>query len=117
MFSKYIIVQVRVPGLHKWPAAPEEVKFLRNAHRHTFTFKVQACIKEDRELEFFLMQRSVRSYLYGYYEMDENLKGDMLNFGERSCETLATELLNRFPEAYACEVWEDNENGSRVERK
>ena len=36
-------------------------------------------------------------------------------FGAKSCETLATELLNQFDCEYV-EVWEDLENGGRVEK-
>ena len=38
-----------------------------------------------------------------------------LEFGPMSCEMLAREILNRFDCEWV-EVWEDQENGARVEK-
>lgn len=110
-----IIVTLSVEGLHYFPNAGSifpEVGFLENAHRHTFTFRVEKKVKHDkRDIEFILFKRAIINYLVTLYGNSE--EGNILYFGSKSCEELAREIFN----AYDCElveVWEDNENGSKI---
>lgn len=110
--KRTIIVTIRVSGFHAWPSAPEDISFLRQRHRHLFTFRAEFKVGEQtREVEFFQAQRRLRSHLAERYSYDV----DGFEFGARGCEDIASELAVRLDLA-ACEVWEDSENGARVER-
>jgi len=102
-----IIVTTEKIGFHQYKDAPEKVKFLRNLHRHKFYIKVGLPVTHDnRELEFFTVQRELNDFL-----KNKKVVG--------SCEMLAREIKKWADKTYQrkcwCEVWEDNENGSRVE--
>ncbi len=62
-------------------------------------------------MEFIRWKREVIQWLWEKYGV-ENL---YLNFNRMSCEQIATELLYNF-DCNFVEVWEDNENGSRIEK-
>lgn len=108
--SRTIFVTFRKEGLHRYPAAPEGVEFLRNEHRHIFHFRVTIQVfHNDRDLEFILFKRELESlYSTSLLEMDF-----------KSCEMLAEDLIgyitgkypNRFVEV---EVSEDGENGATL---
>jgi len=102
-----IIVTTDKIALHQWKDAPEDVGFLRNEHRHKFHIRLGIPVLHmDRELEFFTIQNDLNEFL--------RLK---VNVG--SCEMLATEIKkwadNKYQRKSWCEVWEDKENGARVE--
>jgi len=108
---KQIIVTTDKIGFHKYDGAPEKVKFLRNLHRHKFYIKMGIEVfHDDRELEFFTVQDALNDFL-----KDKNQIG--------SCEMLATEIYEWIKTTYEknkgrkcfVEVWEDKENGARVE--
>lgn len=112
-----VIATCKVPGWHAWANAPAEVSYLRDSHRHLFTFKVECPTNDpDREIEFHLMQSDVLAVVWGMYPHRPKPHG--VNFGFRSCESIAwevgLELRTTFP-ITAVEVWEDDENGARVE--
>ena len=102
-----IIVTTDKIAFHKYDNAPEKVKFLRNLHRHKFYIKVGIEVfHDDRELEFFMVQEALNNFL-----KDKN----QIN----SCEMLAKDIKKWIEKTYdrTClvEVWEDKENGARVE--
>lgn len=104
--NRHIIITVLQVGYHKWDAAPDDVAFLRNEHRHVFHLKVSFPVTHnDRDLEFFQVQRDLRKWA----------KSPM-NMNGKSCEMLAEDILKAFPHAAWAEVWEDGENGARVEK-
>jgi hypothetical protein len=114
----YIHAVVSVVGYHHWPDAPPEVGYLKQQHRHVFTFKVSARVQHhDRDLEFHTMQRIIRGLIPA---LGERVAADEVNFGAASCEMLATKLSKALREHIhpvypnAIEVWEDNENGATV---
>lgn len=114
--SRSITVTVKAVGYHFWEGAPPEVSFLRQPHRHVFTFRCTLNVAHnDRDLEFFIMQRNIRAAVS---EMAPKMHGE-LQFAERSCEQLAVDLHKvLFGWGFkpsAIEVWEDDENGARVE--
>jgi hypothetical protein len=94
---------------HHWPDAPDAVAFLRNLHRHDFKIRIEDRVRHgDREVEFFIRQRQVEELL------DQNELGVDAIVRSKSCEMLAEEIL-KLTGASAVEVWEDGENGARVE--
>lgn len=108
-----MIVCLRRPGFHCWPEAPEQVDFLRVRHRHLFCFRVEYEVSHgEREVEFFLARLDVCRVL----QVHEREHG--LEFGTLSCEDIAQEIHRRLPNGRkpsAVEVWEDGENGARLE--
>jgi len=111
-----VIVKLAVDGCHNFPKAAElfpEVAFLADRHRHMFHFTV-ACevTHSDRDKEFIMLKRDIIEHINKYYY---NAQTRTCEFGSRSCEMLAEEMLNRFNAEWV-EVWEDMENGARVEK-
>lgn len=114
--KKTIKVKLQVEGLHSWPEAREvfpEVGFLSDPHRHIFHISITKSVAHnDRDIEIIMFKRTVLNYLHDVYQ-DQQAK--CLDFGRRSCEDLAEELLLRFDLDWV-EVLEDNENGAIVEK-
>ena len=111
----YVIVRLQVDGIHNFPAAQEifpEVGFL--AHRHRHMFHIEAACKvthTDRDKEFIMLKRDILDFLKNaYYDSSTRTH----EFGPMSCEAIATQVLKQFDCSYV-EVWEDKENGGRVE--
>lgn len=111
----YIEINLQIEGMHKFPRAKEifpEVGFLSDRHRHIFHFKLKKEVFHDnRDVEFILFKREVEQYIRSEYF---STASQVCEFGHRSCEMLARELLERF----VCEqvsVFEDGENGAIVE--
>ena len=65
----------------------------------------------ERDKEFIMLKRDILNYLNEHYYNEVTRTHE---FGSRSCEALATELLQQFDCEYV-EVWEDLENCGRVE--
>jgi uncharacterized protein YqgQ len=105
---RFIWVTFDKIGYHKYPAAPDEVAYLRNEHRHIFKFKVHVTVEhDDREIEFHML----KNWLLSLYQ-DNILKLDY-----KSCEMIAQELadklLAKYPgRKYQIEVSEDGECGA-----
>jgi hypothetical protein len=111
-----VIVRTDVVGYHAWEGAPPHRAYLGTRHRHVFKFEVGVRVDHrDRQVEFHDLLDSVHKSLRG---SDANLIG-VANFEGRSCEMIANELVEMltvvgYSVAYV-EVWEDGENGARVE--
>ena len=93
---------------HFWKKAPEEVKFLRNPHRHIFLVVSMIPVAgDDRELEFFIIQKDLRKYFKKNFEEK--------TFGY-SCEQFATIIKKYIDKKYKVSssvgVYEDGENGA-----
>lgn len=108
--QRYVVVKVQVEGMHRWEACPfEEVKFLRNPHRHIFHITCKKAVEHnDRDIEIILLKRAVQNYLTTT-RFDSGI--GCLNFGNSSCEDIAEVLINEF-NLTACQVLEDGENGA-----
>ena len=105
-----IIVKLPVEGTHRYEGAPDEVSYLKNDHRHIFTFELHIDVRHaNRDQEFFMVQHRVRDYLVDKY-WDDDWK--LCNFGPKSCEALARELKLEFDYSKVV-VWEE-ENGGVV---
>ena len=95
---------------HYWLAAPQEVIFLRNLHRHIFFFEVDVQqFGDDRDLEYFILRKKVMQWF------------DSQTFSySTSCEMFARAvrefLLVEYPgRQVRVSVFEDSENGCRLE--
>ena len=105
---KTIWVSFQKEGIHQYPAAPDEVAFLRHPHRHMFHFRVEIEVfHDDRDIEFIMFKRELET-LYGRGALELDYK---------SCEMLASDLeqyiLTNYPgRCYNVNVSEDNENGA-----
>jgi predicted transcriptional regulator len=109
----HITLQIRAGFMayHFWKNAPKEVSFLRNPHRHIFSVTAMLPVTdENRELEFFIVQRDLIKYLRSNYEGK--------TFG-KSCEIFAKEIKKYLDTKYlrSCSVgvYEDGENGAIVQ--
>ena len=99
-------------GMHNYPAAPDEVSYLRDLHRHLFKFKVGIQTHHaDREIEFHMFLNWVTSLF------DTNV----LKLDYKSCEMLAEDLIDNILAKYNCSnrqievtVSEDEECGATV---
>ena len=97
-------------AIHCWPNAPKDVEFLRTPHRHLFKLQFHAPVwHEDRDVEFIMLKRSVE------HVCREKWAGK--DIGHTSCESIAIQLLEYFPQLHHVEVSEDGENGAAVWRK
>lgn len=115
LIKHYVIVNLQVEGIHNFPKAEQifpEVGFLSSPHRHIFHIKVCCPVTHtNRDKEFIMLKREVIQYLNEiYYSEIVN----MLDFENKSCEMIAEDLLCKFDAKYV-EVFEDGENGARVE--
>lgn len=107
--KKRIIITTSFPAIHHWPGCPhEDVKYLRQQHRHVFhvTLKFEVA-HDDREIEFIRKKN----------EVEEVIADEFYNkyIGSYSCEMLADWMLRNFGACYV-KVMEDNENGAEVWR-
>lgn len=111
-----IIVTFDIEGMHNFPNASQifpEVYFLENKHRHTFNFKLEKQVYHDnRDVEFIMFKRDVIEFINEKYYSNIQRTHDFENM---SCEMIAKELLISF-DLLSVEVWEDNENGARVQK-
>jgi len=110
MTNSFVYCTFQLEGIHNWPDCPiEEVKYLRDPHRHMFHFKLVVPVSHsDRDVEFiWLKHEAIESIESKYYDQDMRC----CNFGASSCEHLCDFLLEQFPVAVMVEVSEDGENG------
>ena len=109
-----IIVKLEIEGLHNWPDAESvfpEVGFLASMHRHKwFITAKKEVFHDDRDVEFIMFKRDILEYLeHEYY----NFESRTHEFGAKSCEMLAKEILKEFKCNYVS-VFEDNEIGAEI---
>ena len=103
----FISILWQFEGLHYYVNAPNEVAFLRLAHRHLFKCRAEIEVfHDDREIEFLLAKRYLVQQ--SKYEWEGS-----------SCEGIAkyfvTKLIAKYGErAITVEVSEDGENSAKV---
>lgn len=112
-------VRVKVNGLHHWPGAPAQTAYLAHPHHHLFDIVVRVVESDgDRAVEFHELRTLVLDALSVLYP-EAFGRPDLLDFGERSCETIACELADRCSiyDLYVAsvEIWEDDGHGTVVE--
>jgi hypothetical protein len=105
-----------IEGFHYWENAPESLEFLRHNHRHIFVIKCLFSVTHaDRDIEIFMQQQLIETFLARKHLTGEYpLKG--LQFGGKSCEMIAAEILDNFDHCLECEVLEDGKGGAIVRR-
>jgi hypothetical protein len=102
-----------VPGIHRYPNAPDEVAYLRNEHRHIFQYKVTLEVTHDnREVEFHMLKN----------ELTGLFKSGVVKADYKSCEMLASDVMDyldkKYPGRYAqVDVSEDGECGATLTRE
>ena len=109
-----VIAKIELDGLHNWPDAQAvfpEVRFLANMHRHKWYITAKKAVNhDDRDVEFIMFGRDIEQWLsHTYY----NLESRTHEFGAKSCEMLAKEIMEEFNCVYVS-VFEDGENGAEV---
>lgn len=109
--KKVIGIRLSVEGFHNFPNAVakfgENVDFLQARHRHNFNITLEVkVIHNDRDQEFILLKRNVKSYIKRRY-------GSPAEFGSMSCESIAEELMIQF-KASMVMVDEDGENYAKI---
>lgn len=108
-----IYVRTEFVGFHQWTDAPEQVKFLRDLHRHIFGVRVKVSVTHsNRDVEFFTLKEQVESYitscLLPHLEKNPGLSCEML-------ASLVGDYLARCSyNVLEVEVNEDGENGGIV---
>lgn len=111
-----VIVKLQVEGEHYWAAAKDvfpEVAFLSSPHRHIFHIQAEKEVfHDDRDVEFIIFKRDIQDY---FKQMYYNPQKRIHSFQGMSCEMIAKEVLEQF-DCLSVEVWEDMENGARVEK-
>lgn len=102
-----IEIKTSFTGFHRWINAPEEVKFLREWHRHQFGILVQFEVELlNREKEFFIEKTKIDKYLKDTYEG---------KYFEESCEMIAKHIFEFFKADYV-RVDEDNQNAGIIKK-
>ena len=120
MNKRMIWVTFRKEGIHKFPAALDDVKlktgdeydvsFLGYPHRHIFHFKVEIEVfHDDRDIEFIQFKRW----------LDKLYQGE-LNVDYKSCEMMADDLYEKVNARYPdrdvnIDISEDGENGCHIQ--
>lgn len=90
--KSYIRLNLRLPGIHCWPNASDEVAFLRNEHRHVFITDIYIGVEhDDRQYEFYLLEKEINKKLREAFEYNQEFS--VFYFGGMSCEKIAREVF------------------------
>ena len=112
--STEIWVKFQVAGLHWWPDAHEERRYLAEPHRHQFEIRLTAEVRHDnRDLEFHDLLNQAKCVVTRLYP---TTYGDLVNFKNRACEEIARDLLYAIPWVVEASVSEDGEFGAVIRR-
>lgn len=117
MHKMRIEVKTQFEGLHCWPDAPDEVKFLSHTHRHMFHVVLRIPVNHnDRELEFVMVKRELEKFINDRYSWPDA----PMALGRMSCEDVAISIATWARVKYGrtgieVGVFEDGENGCWVE--
>lgn len=107
----FVVTVNHIEGFHNWPGAPESVNYLMARHRHIFHVECHFKVTdEDRQIEIITQQNLIYQYFKGKY-------GFPAEFGSQSCEMIAHDLLDAFPDCSYCAVKEDGLGGAFVVRE
>lgn len=109
-----IVVRFTVEAIHNWPDAAKfepTMAFLAFPHRHIFHFEAKKSVAhDDRDVEIIVFKRELMDYFNrNYFDLSLNL----CNFGSKSCEMLANDLVEAY-DLDEASCLEDNENGATV---
>ena len=108
--KREVITYNAVEGFHRYPNAPEYCTYQSDRHRHIFEVRCRFEVyNDDREIEINRMQQEISRYFHSRY-------GTPCEFGGRSCEHIAGELLKAYPSMTSAEVLEDGYGGASLTR-
>lgn len=96
MFRQYVKVITDFQGIHCWPDCPfDEVKYLRNSHRHKIIITVKIETNKDRQIEFFMLKEKVDNIIDDLFgpERTKDLKNS-------SMEHISYEIIYRLIKEY-----------------
>lgn len=117
--KKTVTACTKFEGIHCWPEAPDEVKFLRVPHRHMFGIRVEIEVNtNDRDIEFIMVKHVIDHWLGLQYDDTSNV----WQMGRLSCEQVAEMVIDLVQQKFdkgkkrtiSCTVDEDGENGATV---
>jgi 6-pyruvoyl-tetrahydropterin synthase len=112
-------ITTKIKACHNWPGAPDHRSYLRYLHGHEFVVTAYFQVKElDRELEFHDLKADLDHQLGLMTRPHDDKKIGLppKTFGTRSCEHIASELVQRMPRLVRVWVAEDGEFGAEVKR-
>lgn len=108
--QKYVLTYNEITGFHFYPDAPVFCAYLRHEHRHVFIvrceFEVSHC---EREIEINQRQLDIENKLYTTF-------GKSAYFAARSCESIASWIVEQYPDCVSCTVLEDGYGGAKITR-
>lgn len=113
----FVEVRVTFPGMHRWPDAPDGVRWLRDPHHHEFhvVARVMAA-HDDRAIETLTLADGIREFIGRTWTLKCAPAGPRFHdLGTLSCEQIARAILDHFD----CEevtVLEDGQHGGGVVR-
>ena len=118
-YSHEVIAGLQVTGLHFWEKAPDHRRYLRHPHRHDFTIRGFCPVFHgNREVEFHDLQGEMEKALAQTFGQEWSGDSLIYQFGQSSCEHIATAILEKLPKLSRVEVFEDDRAGSvSVRRK
>lgn len=108
--------------MHQWPDAHVRRAYLASPHMHTFHITGEAPVQHnDRDIEFHDLRDELRNqveWLLAETPYDQRFLGNPLQvtFGNRSCETIASQLLDRIDALDVVRVREDEDCEAIVTR-
>lgn len=107
-----VIATIKVPGVHYWPCAPEELPFLKTPHRHLFWIRVSRSVEGlDREIEILSLQNDIMKALDQKFEKSPF----GYKFYSLSCEQIGVSIIEGLSITNgSVEVLEDGENGAII---
>jgi NTP pyrophosphatase (non-canonical NTP hydrolase) len=127
MLKRAVTIRTQFEGIHCWPEAPEEVKFLRKRHRHIFQLRANVEVEHnDRDVEFIMLKHRVDSWLIEKATAETlgentNKYGLVWHMGRMSCEQVAEEAIGVIQQFVGDQrtitvfVSEDGENEAMVQ--
>ena len=96
-----LVVSGTVDGLHYWPNAPRQYSEFAQSHRHLFQFichlpLAESTDPERRQVELWELRQKVLEHIFDTYPLETTKGFSVVNFGSKSCEGIADELLRAF---------------------
>ena len=118
MLIRTIKVKNSFVGYHRYVDAPEDVKFLKDWHRHNFIVTTSISVDHNnRDIEFFELQQIVEKFVKDTYSSDKtkDTAGYVRGITIESCEQLAEDVCRYLSDLFeskrdiSVEVSEDGE--------
>ena len=109
---KTIWINTQFPWFHSRADAPEEVKFLKNEHRHMFYVKVELAVNhDDRDIEFFIAKKYINQVISNIFPEHPTQDGYRIGSCEMACQSIYDKIKEKY-KVISISVNEDNENWS-----